>query len=75
MVASPNLDWGIDASADLRLTAANSNVLNNITESVKIPAGIASGSAVVTAALYSLYGAEYEPTLADFTADVVVGSS
>lgn len=35
---------------------------------------MAQGAAVVTGALYSLYGALYEPTLTQFVAQVVVGA-
>ena len=35
--------------------------------------GLVDGPAVVTGALYSLYGAEFEPTVETFVAEVTVG--
>ncbi|KAF1818044.1 uncharacterized protein K489DRAFT_435442 [Dissoconium aciculare CBS 342.82] len=50
----------------------NSNTYDNITHYVHIPSSLASGDAVVTAALTSLYGAFYGPVLTYFTKNVTV---
>lgn len=59
---------------DFLVLSALSNIDQNITHTVTIPADMALGAAVVTGALYSLYGALYEPTLTEFVAQVVVGA-
>ncbi|WQF83703.1 Necrosis-inducing secreted protein 1 [Colletotrichum destructivum] len=51
-----------------------SNTLENITETVTIPAGLAPGQYVVAAALYSLYGASSSPTLSHYNVTVTVGN-
>ena len=57
----------VDISVD------DSNIVTNITHFVQIPDGQAKGPVVFTAALFSLYGALYEPSVQDFSVDVTVG--
>ena len=52
----------------------DSNVVTNITHFVQIPDGMAQGPIVFTAALFSLLGAESEPSLETFSVDVTVGN-
>ena len=53
----------------------NSNILTNITTSVEIPEGFPAGDAVFNGMLYSLYGAQYEPIVKNFTVEVTVGGA
>ncbi|KAF9876406.1 hypothetical protein CkaCkLH20_06349 [Colletotrichum karsti] len=52
-----------------------SNVLDNITETVTIPAGLEPGKYVIAAGLYSLYGASSGPTLSNYNVTVTVGDA
>ena len=55
--------------------AEKSNILTNITTSVEIPEGFPAGDAVFNGMLYSLYGAQYEPIIKNFTVGVTVGGA
>jgi hypothetical protein len=50
-----------------------SNVVGNITATVHIPSGTQRGKTTLTASLFSLLGALYEPALSDFQVTVNVG--
>ncbi|KAF6826312.1 hypothetical protein CMUS01_09496 [Colletotrichum musicola] len=50
-----------------------SNILDNITETVTIPADLAAGKYVVSAGLFSLYGASSGPTISNYNVTVTVG--
>ncbi|KAL6695070.1 hypothetical protein J3F84DRAFT_38231 [Trichoderma pleuroticola] len=50
-----------------------SNVTHNITRSITIPAGTPKGDALISASLYSLYGAVYGPTITNFNVSVTIG--
>ncbi|EXF83663.1 hypothetical protein CFIO01_00805 [Colletotrichum fioriniae PJ7] len=52
-----------------------SNVLDNITETVTIPADLAAGKYVVSAGLYSLYGASSSSTLSNYNVTITVGNA
>ncbi|KAM0796519.1 hypothetical protein BDR22DRAFT_893203 [Usnea florida] len=52
----------------------DSNIESNITHFVEIPNDVAQGPIVFTAALFSLLGAEYEPSLQTFSVNVTVGA-
>ncbi|KAJ0336223.1 hypothetical protein COL922a_008245 [Colletotrichum nupharicola] len=52
-----------------------SNVLDNITETVTIPADLAAGTYVVSAGVYSLYGASSSTTLTNYNVTITVGDA
>ncbi|KAK1237877.1 hypothetical protein MKX08_002456 [Trichoderma sp. CBMAI-0020] len=52
----------------------NSNIITNITETLTIPAGIAQGDGIISATVYSLYGASQVPTLVNHNVTITVGS-
>ncbi|KAL0941676.1 uncharacterized protein CTRU02_204439 [Colletotrichum truncatum] len=52
-----------------------SNILENITETVTIPADLVAGKYVVAAGLYSLYGASSGPTLTNYNVTITVSNS
>ncbi|KAF3810029.1 hypothetical protein GCG54_00002478 [Colletotrichum gloeosporioides] len=52
-----------------------SNVLDNITETVTIPAELAAGTYVVSAGVYSLYGASSSTTLTNYNVTITVGDA
>ncbi|KAL6800411.1 hypothetical protein J3E68DRAFT_272040 [Trichoderma sp. SZMC 28012] len=52
-----------------------SNVTYNITRSITIPASAPKGDALISASLYSLYGAVYGPTITNFNVSVTIGDS
>ncbi|KAI8254195.1 hypothetical protein K4K58_006534 [Colletotrichum sp. SAR11_239] len=52
-----------------------SNVLDNITETVTIPAELAAGTYVVSAGVYSLYGASSSTTLTNYNVTISVGDA
>lgn len=57
------------------MISEKSNVLDNITETVTIPAGLQAGKYVVSASLYSLYGASSSATLSNYNVTVTVGDA
>ncbi|KAF2238387.1 hypothetical protein EV356DRAFT_573481 [Viridothelium virens] len=57
------------------LGPSKSNILTNITFSEEIPAEVAAGDYVVTAAVFSLYGVEYSPAVDYFTVNTTVGAT
>ena len=59
----------------LTVLVDNSNVDGNITASVHIPSGTQEGKTTVTASLFSLLGALYNPDLDTFQVTVNVGES
>ncbi|KAJ0347649.1 hypothetical protein COL154_011129 [Colletotrichum chrysophilum] len=52
-----------------------SNVLDNITETVTIPGELAAGTYVVSAGVYSLYGASSSTTLTNYNVTITVGDA
>ncbi|KAK4085539.1 uncharacterized protein Triagg1_529 [Trichoderma aggressivum f. europaeum] len=50
-----------------------SNVTYNITRHITIPASAPKGDALISASLYSLYGATYGPTITNFNVSVTIG--
>ncbi|OCL13710.1 hypothetical protein AOQ84DRAFT_310092 [Glonium stellatum] len=57
------------------LGPAQSNVLQNITYAMSMPASTATGQAKFAAALFSLYGAVSDPTITSFNVSVTIGDS
>ncbi|KAK2009741.1 hypothetical protein LZ32DRAFT_608159 [Colletotrichum eremochloae] len=51
-----------------------SNVANNLTQTVPIPENTVAGKYVVSAGLYSLYGASSTPTLSTYNVTILVGN-
>jgi len=58
-----------------RLTYASeqSNVLYNITKWVTLPASVGKGPSLITASLFSLFGAASAPTLSNYNVSITVG--
>ncbi|PMD28710.1 hypothetical protein NA56DRAFT_21508 [Hyaloscypha hepaticicola] len=54
------------------LGPSKSNILTPITFDVTLPAGTGNGEYVLTAAVYSLFGAGYAPTLTEFNTTINV---
>ncbi|KAK1584905.1 uncharacterized protein LY79DRAFT_705044 [Colletotrichum navitas] len=52
-----------------------SNTVENITQSVTVPAGLAAGQYVFAAGLYSLYGASSSTTLSNYNVTITVGDA
>jgi hypothetical protein len=52
----------------------NSNIIGNITANVSIPTSRPEGSATITAALFSLYGASLTGSLEYFAVNVTIGN-
>ncbi|EGR48812.1 hypothetical protein MKX07_000006 [Trichoderma sp. CBMAI-0711] len=52
-----------------------SNTVNNITQYLTIPASAEKGEALISASVFSLYGAVYGPTLTNFNVSITVGDS
>jgi len=50
-----------------------SNQLNNFTKWVQLPASVQRGQAVISASLFSLYGASSVPTLSNYNVTVTIG--
>lgn len=55
------------------ICAAKSNILGNITTSVKMPEEVEAGAARFNGVLYMLGGALYQPILKNFTVEIMVG--
>jgi hypothetical protein len=54
------------------LGPSKSNILTPITFDVTLPAGTGNGEYVLTAAVYSLLGAAYEPTVAEYNTTITI---
>jgi Nis1 family len=54
------------------LGPSQSNILTPITFDVTLPAGTTNGEHMLTAAVYSLWGAEYEPRVTEFNTTITV---
>ncbi|KAF2089699.1 hypothetical protein K490DRAFT_21974, partial [Saccharata proteae CBS 121410] len=52
-----------------------SNTVSNITAKITLPASTPQGSSILAAALYSLYGARYGPTITNYNVTVVVANT
>ncbi|KAL6890951.1 hypothetical protein GGI43DRAFT_387402 [Trichoderma evansii] len=52
----------------------DSNVLHNITETLVLPAGTQQGDGIITAAIFSLWGAAAGPAVNTFNVTISVGS-
>jgi hypothetical protein len=54
------------------LGPSQSNIVTPITFDVTLPAGTGNGEHVLTAAVYSLFGATYAPTVTEFNTTITV---
>ncbi|KAL7895168.1 hypothetical protein HDV63DRAFT_132611 [Trichoderma sp. SZMC 28014] len=57
------------------LGPTKSNILTNITETLTIPADTPQGEGLISATVYSLYGASTMPTLVNHNVTITVGSA
>ena len=61
------------STCKLTYASEQSNVLYNITKWVTLPASVGKGPSLITASLFSLFGAASAPTLSNYNVSITVG--